>query len=263
MDKKCLFTKATENVNTSVILKSDLGPITVHIHDDELGKTLAEISEQVTTMVGQARELADTFGFDLEEAISKGGMMTIGDPSAAPAPAAQKLPYPTAVVPSPGGLRMQEIPPRPEPEGIHQENSDGSPDSEVLPEASPVPQEAVVAESAPAAPALPPVAPGEKREVKKKVVSPTGRQFEIPESLVDETGETTVMIDTEAEKAFNDSWERQKHDKVSDNSYKDSYGVRFINCKLCVDNKTRAPTGRVNGQPCPKCKGAGEIIVRN
>jgi hypothetical protein len=80
--KKCLFTKSTENINTAVTLTTELGPVTVYLSDDVLDKTLKEIAAEVSSLVVQARQLADTFGFDLIEAIGKGGMLSIGEQNA-------------------------------------------------------------------------------------------------------------------------------------------------------------------------------------
>jgi hypothetical protein len=265
MAKKCLFSKSTENLNTSVTVECSLGPITVCICDEELHRPLSEVSEGVTKLIEQAEELAETFGFDLEEAIAKGGMMTIGGPDKGQ-PKGNEVPLPDARVspvasPSPGGMRMQEIPQRvPEVEEIEGEASE-------TPSEAP-PAQAVAAPVRSAPPATSPViqeavAAGEKVQVKKRVQSPNGRQFELPERTVDETGETVIAIDTQSEKKFNDQWERMvregKDQGSTGASYKDGYGVQFMPCKLCVKNGT--PTGVVSGQTCPKCKGAGEIMV--
>jgi len=248
MAKKCLFSKTTENVNTSVIVNCGLGPVTVHVSDNELTRTLVEVTQAVETLVEQAQSLAETFGFDLEEAITKGGMMSLG----APTPVAST---PVPVVSRPSGgvpqMTMQPIPSK-TPEFQESEEEASGVASIATPSASnarPI-QESVA------------VAPGEKLEKKSLIQTPHGRQLVLPERIIDETGETTVVIDTESEKNFNQQWERQKADKSGGPSYKDSYGVEFRPCKLCVDPKTKTPTGRVNGQPCPKCKGAAEVMVR-
>lgn len=258
MAKKCLFSKSTENLNTSVTVECSLGPITVVICDEELHRPISDVSEGVVKLITQAEELAETFGFDLEEAIAKGGMMTIGGP--------QKVtPAPTAPVASfsPGTMRMQEIPQRvPEVEEIEGEASEElSEDTEasmtqtVAVEAQPTPPAQPIQEAV--------AAPGEKIKVNKRVQSPNGRQFDLPERTVDENGETFISIDTESEKNFNDQWERMqregKNQGAANTSYKDGYSVQFMPCKLCTKNGT--PTGKVSGKPCPKCKGAGEIKV--
>lgn len=256
MAKKCLFSKSTENLNTSVTVQCSLGLVTVCICDDELGKTLAEVSEAVTKLVAQAEELAETFGFDLEEAIAKGGVMTIGGPAktqAVPAPAARAA---SPVAPT---MRMQEIPQRVSvDEEEEEENSGGAPEAVAPPQAIPVSQTPI-----PPAPIVEGVKPGEKVQVKKRVQSPNGRQFELPERTIDSTGETIIAIDTNSEKAFNDQWDKMKRDGKNngavDTSYGDGYSIQFMPCKLCMKGGTS--TGKVSGQTCPKCKGAGEVMV--
>ena len=254
MAKKCLFSKSTENLNTSVTVQCSLGPVTVSICDDELNKSLSDVSEAVTKLVSQAEELAETFGFDLEEAIAKGGMMTIGGPEKVqPAPAAPASPV---APPAPGTMRMQEIPRK-----VREDQEDEEGASEGFPEAQAV-QAAVPAPSQPA-PIMEAVAAGEKVQVKKRVQSPNGRQFELPERTVDSTGETIIAIDTNSEKAFNDQWDRMKREGKDfgavDTSYGDGYSIQFMPCKLCMKGGTS--TGKVSGQTCPKCKGAGEVMV--
>ena len=260
MAKKCLFSKATEELNTSVTVQCSLGPITVAICDDELGRSLAEVRDAVVKLVTQAEELAETFGFDLEEAIAKGGMMTIGGPTDnGPIPAAQPVPAAPVASPGPVTMRMQQIPSR---NGEDEEDQEEA--SEGASEGAPV-QAVAVSTPAPArTPIVESVKPGEKVQVKQRVQSPTGRQFELPERTVDETGETIIAIDTNSEKAFNDNWERMKRDGKNngavDQSFGDGYSVQFNPCKLCMKNGT--PTGQVSGQKCPKCNGAGEVTVR-
>lgn len=250
-----MFNKSDVDVNTSIIVPCKLGFVTVYVSDQELHRTLSNIYDAVSDLVDQAQNLADAFGFNLEDAISKGGLMTIKDTKHEPAPKSTNT--------LANKMRTQEIPQkRQNVSGIHHENdenfsmaSDIVDDSESREEN----KEAILTESVGEMDFI----PDERRKIIKKVVSPTGRQFEIPERVVDETGETIVMIDTKAEAAFNANWEKQKNNKYSDQSFKDQYAVQFRSCKLCVDNKTKAPTGRVNGKPCPKCGGAGEIIIKN
>ena len=255
MAKKCLISENTENLNTSVTVQCSLGPITVCICDDELDKTLTEVSEAVTKLVTQAEELAETFGFDLEEAIAKGGLMTIGGPEKTPATPAAR-----AAVPAPQTMRMQEIPQRvSEDEEMEEEASEGFPEEGEVQAVAVVPP----AQVSVAPPIVESVTPGEKIQVKQRIKSPNGRQFELPERTVDETGETIIAIDTASEQRFNDNWEKMKREGKNngavDQSYGDSYSVQFMPCKLCM--KGGSPTGKVSGQTCPKCKGAGEITV--
>lgn len=76
--KKCLFTKSTENLNTVVTITTDIGPVTVYLSDEVLDKTLKEVSTELTSLIANAKNLAETFGFDLMDAIAKGGMMSMG-----------------------------------------------------------------------------------------------------------------------------------------------------------------------------------------
>lgn len=249
MTKKCLFTKSTENVNTSVIVDTELGPITVHICDSELGKTLTEVNRAAGELISQAKTLAETFGFDLREAISKGGMITIGNSSSS----VGAVPNVSSPSSRTQPMRMQEIPKR------SAEFEDDATESFEAVEMVPAPVvEQTVQESVSA------LAPGEKISKNVRVQSPHGRQFELPERLVDETGETSIVIDTESEAAFRRKMEQDKkaHEAGKLTAYQDGYTTRFIPCKMCVDRRTKMPTGRINGQPCPKCKGATEIVVR-
>lgn len=76
--KKCLFTKSTDNLNTVVTITTDLGPVTVYLSDEVLDKTLREVSTELTSLIENAKNLAETFNFDLIEAINKGGVMSMG-----------------------------------------------------------------------------------------------------------------------------------------------------------------------------------------
>lgn len=229
MIKKCLFTQSTDNVNTSVIVDTDIGPVTVHVCDAETGKTIAEVVTAVEELMNQARTLADTFGFDFTKAMAQSDVIFLTPvtpiPVASVASHAVSAPLTAPAIPS------------------------------VVP-AVPVASAPPVTEST----SIP--VSGKRVKHESLVQSPHGRQFSIPNVVVDETGATVIGIDTESEKNFNQLWEQQKREKVSGTSFLDSYNVQFQPCKLCIDPKTKQPTGILKGVACPKCKGAAEIMVQ-
>lgn len=238
---KCLFSKSTDNVNTSVIVKCSLGYVTVHISDEFLNKTLVEVKTEVSSLVVQAENLATMFGFNLIESISKGGMMSISDtlPSSVQPPAQiqSSIQSPVQVQPlaqpqlRPVNIIQQPLEQRPHVDRVAQINENVEPNKHV---------------------------------VKQIVQSPHGRTFELDNQINDEHGSTVIVIDTESETAFNEKLRRDiaaAKNGQDGSSFKDGYGVDFQQCKLCYDRKTGQSTGKTNGNICPKCKGSGEIVI--
>lgn len=295
--KKCLFTKSTENINTAVTVTTELGPVTVYLSDEVLDKTLKEVADEISSLVVQAKQLADTFGFDLNEAISKGGMLSIGaqqaqiqqpvrqEPESFRRQPIQQQPINQPQQPprprnpsSPVTLREQPIPiknnlqaamakrppqqrmparqSRP-PEPVIIENEVGGMDmfnGDSPYGDSPYNDINTINEGLSESGLVAPVVPGSKKQQLQRVTTPSGATFDIPSVISDETGTTNITINTKF-----GAQELERRMKQIEEASKQGHIVSTAeyNVKQCGFCKGKAI---INGKPCPKCNGEGEII---
>ena len=253
--KKCLITKKTENLNTSVTVNTEIGKITIWISDDAPDITLNNIKNQVNELISSAKEIADTFNFDLSQAINKGGVMQIGEPdqpSFRQQPVNQQSirqqPVKQQTSTQKPSFRNQEIPIRNSVQAatrntknitinqnrdIQNTNDPYFDDSDITDHNTDIINEQLSNK------------PLAKESV--VVVSPTGNTFELPTKIIDEYGETSITVDPEAANRFN---HRLKNMNSSD-SFSDYSRVK--KCPLCRG------TCKIDNNTCPKCKGDGNI----
>lgn len=233
-----MFSKSVDNVNTKIILKTEFGPMTVHLADDQLGRPVSEVYDMVNNLLDGAKSLSDAFGIDIMAALAKNDFISL-DSSEPETPAevggkiTQSSPSQSAVnVPVKRPVQQLRVPSN-----------------------RPAERLAVVNESVEADGVQPQTF--RQLDVEKVVVtSPNGRNFEIPTKIIDETGDTTIAIDVNSKSNYD-----RINSRIENNSFKDGYNVQFSPCKLCYDRKTNTSTGKTNGKTCPKCSGSGEILV--
>jgi len=234
MNKKCLFDKSEEHCNTAITLESKLGPVTVYVSDNHLHKTLVEVKEAFEALLTQAQDLADTFGFDLEEAINKGGIMKIGSATTDP------LPKNTSPLVSSAsqGMRQQAIPPK------ASSPSEGSekPSGDVAILGSPIYNpEAPMVDSIEEARQL------ENNKSTHRVTTPNGRTFDVPDG---------IMINTlDSEKEFNARMKRDAQKTLEGNPTSYS-NYRTRKCPMCKGNGFMS-----DKSVCQKCKGEAILHV--
>lgn len=262
--KKCLITKKTENLNTSVTVNTEIGKITVWISDDSMDVTITDIKKQVDELLASAKEIADTFNFDLSQAINKGGVLQVGEPQEKSFREVKQQPAttsrPSAIQQNKPTLRPQEIPIK----NNLQAAIRGSKDSIKSIQNNPVKNEVMaldanddiyidngdnIVDDGPISESIGPTGLTDRDKKPTLVTSPNGRQFELPTKIVDDLGETTISIDPNAEARFN---ARLKNLSVSD-SYA-SYD-RVKSCGFCRGK------GVINSKACEKCKGDGSIYL--
>lgn len=235
--RKCLFTKKTENVNTSVTIDTEMGHVTVYVSDDQIDKSISDIKTAVDELISKAKEFADTLGVDLQEMMERGGIIQTNKQMVAVVPSQPvaanvvQQPRPAVSVASPGPQTQQST------QMAVQHQDTVRNDLENVSESADVPV---------------PAAGSKNMNVIK---SPGGRTFSIPQVMSDAHGRTVFSINQNRVDIDTNTSRRD----VNETSYQNGYGVKFIPCKLCV--RGGVSTGSVNGDICPKCQGACEIMV--
>jgi hypothetical protein len=223
-DPKCLFNKSTENVNTKIMVKTELGNLSVYVSDKELVRPISDVYKTVDELLLSMKSISDAFGIDMKSTLSNSDIISINENNTVSQNATSKIQH-----------RNVDVPPARMTKNVKniEEYADDLGD-EII-------EENVLNSEA---------------ENEVVVTSPNGRNFSIPTKIKDDSGDTTIVIDTESETNYN-----RINQSIENKSYKDGYAVRFVDCKLCFDNKSKFSTGKVGGKVCPKCKGTGEIMI--
>jgi len=285
--KKCLFTKSTENLNTAVTVTTELGPVTVYLSDGVLDKTIKEVTDEISSIVIQAQQFADTFGFNLIDAISKGGMLNIGaeqpiqqqvrqEPDSFRKQSTQQS-NGSKSSSSPTTLRTQPIPiknnmqaamanklstgvrsTRPAPAQIIENEIDAmsaisgniNNDNPYFNDGDDIINEETINPNYVA-----PITPHNKKQQLQRVTTPSGATFDIPSLISDETGTTNISINTAVTSEQFDKKMRQIEEASKAGHVVSMAAYTVKKCGFCKG------AAIINDQPCPKCKGEGSIVV--
>lgn len=287
--KKCLFTKSIDNINTAVTVTTELGQVTVYLSDEVLNKTLKEVTDEINSLVIQAKQLADTFGFDLNEAINKGGMLSIGAQAPTQQPVRQEqesfrrqtIQQPTQFTTqnqkssnSMVTLRDQPIPIKNNMQAaLVKKSSNGQnfkqsrhSEAQIVENETNMFNDDSIYNDSPygnidsineglSEPGLVlPLVSESKKQQLQRVTTPSGAQFDIPSVITDETGTTNITINTkfgakELEKRMKQIDEATKQGQIVSTA-----GYNIVKCNFCKGKRI------INEKPCPKCLGEGEIV---
>lgn len=224
-----MFSKSTENINTKIIVSTELGKLTVHISDDEIHMSISDVYSTVNDLLNGMKNISDAFGIDIKSALSSSDIMSLHTDadikSNIDGRLVEKSIVPKSIAPKSEIIKQNEL-------NSKNDLHDGGVDD------------------------LDSFQETQKIIDKVNVTSPNGRNFQLPTQIKDSSGDTTITIDTKSAENF-----ERINKNIENASYKDGYGAKFVPCKLCFENKTKQSTGYIRGKQCPKCGGSGEMLI--